>query len=458
MKRDPIIDPNRKQPKAVRKDEKTDEEIRLDMTRECEESLLSAMVVAPEYIDQVSGIVRKDDFANPYYGQLFDIIASLRESGAYVEFKTVRQEIKKQNLLTIFSDAELMKLVTKVPNAANIDYFAHEVVRLSGVRRIMFAAQRLLEFENTPDADPELLIASFEAKVSGVLRGEQQSGIKQIGVAMANVATELETVKRESRTPGLPSGFRDFDRIAGGLHPRQLIFIGGRMYMGKTALALAMAIKQIILNRSVLFFSLEMTAEEIAERAASSIGGIPFRRFAQGTIDDADLKRIRTDAEAIETSKFYISDRADESVRSIEAKAKLHKAAYGLDVVVIDNIQLIEAEDRREKRYQQLTTISKALKKMAKKLNISVIVLSQLNVDADDEEPDDTSWAESKGMIADADVAILMHRETKLSAETMLKFTKNRKGIPGKIFLTFDGAVQRFLDIPEKSVTSEESL
>lgn len=423
-----------------------------DLTSECEDGVLGCMILDPTTIDVVVSLIKSDDFANPYNGRLFDIICNLRDSGVAVEISTVATEVRKHNLGVVFSKAELGKLIVKVPHTSNADYFASEVARLSGIRRIMAAAAQLLEHQFDTQAEPEKLIARFEAKVQGVIRGDNQVGVKQIAAAMQSVANEHEEARKDSRTPGIPTGFRDIDQIAAGWHEGHLVFIGARMFMGKTALATAIAIKQILFNRSVLFFSLEMTAEEIAERAASAIGGIPFQRFSHGTIDDTDVAQIRADAASVEKSKFFISDVPDETVKSIEAKIKLHKAAYGLNVVIIDNIQLIDPEDPREKRHDQLNRISRALKKIAKKLRVTIIVLSQLNADAEGEEPDDKSWAESKQMIRDADTAILMHRETKTSSETMLKFTKNRKGTPGKVFLYFDGAVQWFRDAPQEDL------
>jgi replicative DNA helicase len=429
-----------------------------ELVKDCEEGVLGCMILDPTTIDVVVSLIKSDDFANPYNGRLFEIICNLRDSGVAVEMRTLFAEVKKQGLGTVFSAAELAKLVGKVPHTSNADYFAAEVARLSGVQRIMNAAAKLLEQRFDTQGEPEKLIASFEARVQGVIRGDNQVGVKQIATAMQTVAKEHEEARKESRTPGIPSGFRDIDQLAAGWHPGHLVFIGGRMFMGKTAFATAIAIKQILFNRSVLFFSLEMTAEEVAERAAAAIGGIPFRRFSQGTIEDADVVQIRNDAAAIETAKFYISDVPDETVRSLGAKMKLHKAAHGLDIAIIDNIQLIDPEDPREKRHDQLNRISRQLKKIAKKLRVTIIVLSQLNADAEGEEPDDKSWAESKQMVRDADTAILMHRETKTSPECMLKFTKNRKGTPGKVFLYFDGAIQWFRDITEKDTQKSDKL
>lgn len=428
------------------------EEKLLDLTKQCERSLLGCMILNSHAISSATPMVTKEDFANPYYGQLYDLMLNLHESGQHIDVKTLVAEVKKQNLIEMFPPSEIGKLAVDSPHYDNAEYYAGEVARLSGNRRVALAAKRLLEQEFDLHCDPEKLVSAFDARVQGALRGDAQAAIKHITKAMRSVALNHEEARREARTPGFTSGYRDIDQLCGGWHSKQLVLLGGRPFMGKTALAIAFAIQQLLRQKSTLFFSLEMTAEEIASRAASAMGGIPFRRFTQGSIDESDIQQIHRDADAFAESKFFISDKADETVRSMEAKAKLHKSAHGLDFVIIDNVQLIEPENERDERHRQLTKITRGLKKLAKKLDVCVMVLSQLNDRAEGNEPDDSCWAECRQLHRDADTTIFMHRETSSSPITMLKFGKNRNGKAGKVFLSFDGAIQWFRDCDETNL------
>jgi replicative DNA helicase len=430
--------------------DKSKDEIYFQHTMEMERCLISASLVGPEYIDSVMELVTSEDFRDPVYAKLWDVLVNLKDAGKSIKPPIVLGQVKKQGFYDQFNQTQYVKLVADSASPLDIEYYAEEVARLSAHRKMVWAATLLINSEYEVDFDPRKGFAQFEAKTQAAF-ADQSDGIWLVDAAKKVIGKHKEAAISESSL-SIPTGFRELDNIIGGYFPGHLLFVGARPYMGKTTLALNMAAKLSMQKKNALFFSLEMTDADLAERVLSFVTGTPYSQFNKGIISAEKADALMADTDAIKDWRLRIFQKPRQSVRSIRATAKLHKAVHGLDVIFVDNLQIMEPLDRRPPKHEQLKDITERLKELSKELECTVVLLGQLNADADGEEPDDTHLAGSKSIIADVDEMIYLHRATKTSRESLLKITKARKGIQGRVILDFDGAIQWFRDAPQSSV------
>lgn len=424
--------------------DKPKDELYFQHTAETERFLISASLVGPEYIDSVLDIVQADDFRDPVHAKLWDVIVNLKDAGKSIVPAIVCGQVKKQGFYDQFNATTYAKLVNEGASPHDIQYYAEEVARLSAHRKMMWAATLLLNSEYDVDFDPRKGFAQFESKTQSAI-ADQSDGIWLHEAAERVLIKHRESAVAETSL-SIPTGFRDLDEVIGGYYPGHLMAICARPFMGKTTLAINMAVKLAIEEKQVLFFSLEMTDADLAERVLSSVSGTPYSVFNRGLVSKEKADALMQDAKEMAKWKIRIYRKPRQTVRSIRATAKLHKAVHGLDVMFIDNLQIMEPLDRRPPKHEQLKDITERLKELAKEMECTVVLVGQLNADADGEEPNDTHLAGSKAIIADVDEMIYLHRATKTARESVLKITKARKGIQGRIKLDFDGAIQWFRD------------
>ncbi len=414
-----------------------------ELRRECEEGLCAICFLDPASIDQACTVVTAGDFEDQDLAEVFRIVSDLREAGQSIESHAVIVETKRRGIVANLSSAYIAKLVNAGYAPANASFYAKTVARLARNRRLMAAARSLLSSEADATAETSDLLNRFEAATSGLLSG-RDGGFVTFGDAVWETLEEhREALAGNDQRFG--TGFPSLDSIIGGFYPGQLVLLGGRTFAGKTALALAYASYFATQHRQTWFVSLEMTRKELAERLVADDCGFELRQFTQGGLTKESIATIESSVEDYRQWPLFITDSPHESVRTIRAKAKLRKSV-GLDLLIVDNLQLVAPADSKEPRRMQLESIARDLKRMAKELDCVVLLLCQLNADAEGAEPDDRHYSESKQILSHADVAMLAHRADKTDSDFLLKITKNRRGKPDRLTLHFDGAYQRFTD------------
>jgi replicative DNA helicase len=247
---------------------------------------------------------------------------------------------------------------------------------------------------------------------------------------------------------GIPTGYMTLDEMTGGYFPGQLWMIAARSYMGKSAVALSMGQKLAARGNSVYFASYEMSNDELMERMYADRAVIPLSSFTKGRLQSTDLQKVLCESQEIAAMNLLMDDSPPDSVSGIRARVKLASSSRKVDLLIVDHLLLVPYRDRRVPRHQQLIEITRDLKRLAKDCECTVLLLSQLNADADGKEPNDTHYSESKAILQNLDVSILLHREDKKSEEMLFKVTKNRKGAPGQFSMKFLGEYQRVEDYP----------
>ncbi len=394
----------------------------------------------------VEPLLRPSDFRDHDLRDLYQAAVDMHAARITITLHSFIDECIRRGLADRIGDQSLVDFwnqsVGYLPSDA--EYYASRIATFGQQRRLIAAAKQIVETEFTLDPKPLEEKAKFDAATEGFLLSARSRPVRFVDAVDELVSLHRQAAL-EGQHLGLPTGFPSLDRITGGFHRGQLVLLGGRTFAGKTALGLSFASYFATRERPVMFISLEMSRTELAERILADDCGFELRQFTQAGLTDAELTTIESGRSEYARWPFTIADAAIETTATIRAKAKLQKAA-GLDLLIVDNLQLVRHSDNSMARRLQLTSITQDLKRLAKELDCCVLLLAQLNADAEGKEPDDTHYSESKQILADADVAILAHRESKTDSDFLLKITKNRRGTQGRVNLHFDGAYQRFAD------------
>lgn len=399
-----------------------------------------------EVIPVVEPILRASDFRDRDLGELFQVACDMHSAKVEITMKTYVDECVRRGVCEKYGELALMQAYNRAvgSNPRDAEHYATRIATFGQHRRLVDAARRIVNSEITLDPKPLEAKARFDAATEGVLRGPSSRPVT-FGQAVGEVIAQHRQAALNGELLGMPTPFPSLDKITGGFHRGQLVLLGGRTFAGKTALGLAFASYFGQRNRPVMFVSLEMTRTELAERVLADECGFELRQFTQTGLTEAELQTIEAGQSEFVQWPFTIAGSATETTATIRAKAKLQKAS-GLDLLIVDNLQLVKHTDNSMQRRLQLVSITQDLKRLAKELDCCVLLLAQLNADAEGKEPDDTHYSESKQILADADIAMLAHRADKTDSDFLLKITKNRRGKPDRINLHFDGAYQRFVD------------
>lgn len=428
------------------------------LTVEAEEYVVSMAILSPKAIDRMSALCKPWQFFDKSLGELWELLILLRESEDGVSVEKLRGEMVKRGVMErIGGVASFAKLLSKAPNPAHADYYAWEIVRYWGIRTVRLAAVQLLDSLDSSMVDPQAAVLEFQAKVDGV-SSSQDAGFRHIREVAEKIVEKDGSVESDIAVSNskITTGILGLDYVIDKLQPGKLYLLGGRTGKGKTALAANMASAAALSKKSVWFVSLEMGSEEIVQRILSSTSRVSanaWRRKLKGE----EIDRVSGQIEVFRDSNLWFTEKG-ESFRTLKAKARLAKSLYGLDLIVIDNLQLIKPMNYRDPKHERMKALTEAFKNnFAKELGVAVLLLAQLSIEAEgDARPDNTCWADSKRIIDDADAAMILHRyEENNKEKTELLITKNRGGVNEAVIdLKWDGEYQSFEWIDP--VSSEE--
>lgn len=424
----------------------------LSLQTEAEENVISIGFIAPHMVDRMSAIVSARDFFDPCLAKLWQLMVDLKESGEDFGSRKFLTEAQKRGLVDeIGGSPALARILERVPNHAHCDYYSGEVSRFAALRSIRNALVDLEEDIASPACDPQKALLGFHARTEGI-GNSQEAGFVRIGDVIDSILQKAQLpIETQERQENIQTGFASLDSLIFGLGPGKLYLIGGRSGMGKSALACNIAVNVASIGKLCWMCSLEMESEELVERILSSSYQINTRRWRE-QMSQEELDVIGTcRMTGTFQNRVWLTDRPSESFMSIRSKAKLRKSLEGLDLLIIDNLQLVRPFDLRVPKHQQLKQLTEAFKSMAKELGIAIVVLCQLSVDSEpgktQRKPDNTSWADSKRIIDDADVAMILHRESRDSTRAELLITKHRGGPEGTIEFDWNGAYQTFSEV-----------
>lgn len=424
-----------------------------------EQSSLGAMMLSKDAVADVIDEVRGIDFYQPRHELIFDAVLSLYSRGEPTDVITVTDELTKTGSLSRAGGPEYLHTLTNaVPTAANAGYYAQIVSEKAVLRRLVEAGTRIVQMGYGGEGDTTELVNNAQAEIYNVTGNVGSEDTVTISVAVQSAVDEIEAARgRDGKMVGVPTGFSELDKLTNGLHPGQLILIAARPALGKSTLALDFARAAAIKNNlPTVFFSLEMGRSEIAMRLLSAEGSVYLQNMRSGKVESRDWTSIASTRGRINDSPLFIDDSPNLTLVEIRAKCRRLKQQHGLKLVIIDYLQLMTSGKRVESRQQEVSEFSRALKLLAKELQVPVIALSQLNRNAEqrgDKKPQISDLRESGSLEQDADMVILLHRESAYEKENTrageadLIVAKHRNGPTDTVTVGFQGHFSRFADM-----------
>ncbi|QEO09027.1 replicative DNA helicase [Protaetiibacter larvae] len=424
-----------------------------------EQSAIGGMLLSKDAVADVLETVRGVDFYIPKHEVIFEAILALYAHGEPTDVIAVTDQLTKAGELARAGGPEYLHTLTGlVPTAANAGYYAQIVAEKAVLRRLVEAGTRIVQMGYASEGEVTDLVNNAQAEIYGVAGGVEAEDYVPLVEAMNVAAEEIELASgRGGQMVGVPTGFTELDGLTNGLHPGQLIIIAARPALGKSTLALDFARSAAIgHDLPTIFFSLEMGRSEIAMRLLSAESNVFLQSMRKGTVRSEDWTTLASTRGRIADAPLYIDDSPNMTLVEIRAKCRRLKQKVGLKLVVIDYLQLMTSGKRVESRQQEVSEFSRALKLLAKELQVPVIALSQLNRGPEqrvDKKPALSDLRESGSLEQDADMVILLHRESAYEKESSrpgeadLIVAKHRNGPTATVTVAFQGANSRFTDM-----------
>ncbi|QDV87325.1 replicative DNA helicase [Planctomycetes bacterium TBK1r] len=405
---------------------------------EIERSLFAGVLIDPSMLDRVCELTTGAQFTDSVLGQAFDLVADRYAARLPVNDITVLvPEFRKAGILdALGGSAGLAKLAAEAPTAAHVIYHAGEVNRLFRLRRIAGLVSEIDCQLDDPAADPDELISKIEAKSIDVT-AQGRDEVVSLSEMMMHLADKLDADRAQGTISGVPTGFESVDETTGGMFAGDSIVLAARTSIGKTAMGMQIAMNAATSGQVVLVLSLEMKELQLAQRIAAGQVGVSLVDQRTGNHTSQDSDRIRDFAHVHRETRLMIKPARRATVAQIGGYARSVKATIGLDLIVIDYLQLIAPRDRRPNRTEQVTEISNEIKTLATELDIPILSLAQLNRQGEGEEPKLSHLRESGAIEQDADGVWFLHRQRD-SAETQFIIEKNRQGPRGVVQMVFD--------------------
>ena len=425
---------------------------------EAEEAVLGAILIDPDAIIRVATFLRPEDFYREKNGWIYDTALTLHERREPIDFLTVCDELERRGQLDEVGGAPFITtLINAVPTSIHAEHYARIVERTATRRRLIEAAGQIAALAYQEAEDVDEVVDRAEQVLFGVSERRISRELVPIKQILSEYYDRIEYLTRHrGELIGIPTGFTDMDRLLGGLQRSDLIILAARPSVGKTSLALTIAHHAAKRFRQrVALFSLEMSNEQVVQRLISAETGINAQRLRRGEIEEDEWRRFMKATGDMAETYFYIDDTPGISALELRTKARRLHAELGIDLIVIDYLQLMRGDFRSENRVQEISSISRALKALARELNVPVLALSQLSRGVEsraDRKPILSDLRESGALEQDADVVIFIYREEMYNENTERKnladimVAKHRNGPTGTVVLYFRKELAQFLE------------
>lgn len=418
---------------------------------EAEQSVVGAMLMDKDAITTASEIISGEDFYQTAYGVVFDSVVELFNEGKPVDLITLQNRLKEKDVPEEISSLEFVRdLVAAVPTSANIKYYAEIVAEKSLLRKMIKMNDEITNACYLAKEPVEAIMERTEKQVFELVQNRGASDYVPIRQVVLNALEKIEKASKSKGTvTGIPTGFIDLDYKTSGFQPSDFILVAARPSMGKTAFVLNIAqhvaFRQ---NKTVAIFSLEMSKEQLVNRLFSLESYVDAQLLRTGNLKDSDWEKLIEGAGTIGKSNLIIDDTPGISISELRSKCRKYKLEHGLDMIIIDYLQLMSGSvgKRSDSRQQEISDISRSLKAVARELNVPVISLSQLSRAVEqrpDHRPMLSDLRESGAIEQDADVVMFIyrddyyHKDTEHINEAEIIIAKQRNGPIGTVTLTW---------------------
>ena len=439
---------------------------------EAEQALLGSIMINNDIIDEISTIINPTSFYDPGHTKIYEVIETLNNKGMIANPITLKNYFEKDNMLNEVGGTEYLVKLTRFSASTKqaIDYA--KIIHEMYLRRELVLISDNLSSEtlNSRDQSAEKIIEGTEKSLFDLAeRGSfSQSFLKFNQALDQTIEMATQAMKNDKGIVGVPTGLTDLDEKLGGLHKSDLVILAGRPSMGKTAFAVNIAENAAIKGQhSVAIFSMEMPGEQLAMRMMSSLGRIDQHKVRTGKLEDDDWPRLTSAVGMLQETRMFIDDTPALTPAELRARCRRISREHGLDLVVVDYLQLMQVAGTNENRATEISEISRSLKAMAKELKVPVIALSQLNRSLEsrtDRRPVMSDLRESGAIEQDADVILFIYRDEVYDEESNDKgiaeiiISKQRNGPIGKVKLAFRGQYTRFENLADDYIHSSSGF
>lgn len=436
---------------------------------EAEASLLGSVLIDSDAIVKIADIVEQNDFYDKKHGAIYSAVQKLYANHSPIDVLTLTEQLKADgNLEFIGGTSFLSELTNFVPTATHVKQYALIVSEKSTRRRLIKASQSIIDLGFDQNDSIANLIEEAETKLFEVSNKHVKQDIVRIDNILSESFERLDELHKDKSTiRGVPTGFKDIDNMLAGLQKSDLLILAARPSMGKTALSLNIAHNVATkANQPVIFFSLEMSKEQLVDRLLSAEAGVDAWNLRTGNLTDADFEKIAHAMGTLSEAQIYIDDSPGITVNDLRTKARREAHQRPIGLIVVDYLQLMSGGSRFSNdggnRVQEISEISRGLKGIARELNVPVIALSQLSRSVESRSPQIPQLAdlrESGSIEQDADVVAFMYREDYYNPDTERKhitelfIKKHRNGPTGAVELYFDNKKQKFRSLEKKHST-----
>lgn len=428
--------------------------------QEAEQSVIGAIFLEPQALITAAEILQYEDFYRVAHQKIFQTMNKLSDQGKPIDVVTVTEELSsKKELEDVGGLSYLTEIANAVPTAANIAHYARIVEEKALLRRLIRVATNIVEDGFTREDEVEALLSEAEKKMMEVSNRKNAGDFRHIKDVLVQTYDNIELLHaRKGDITGVPTGFRDLDRITAGFQRNDLIIVAARPSVGKTAFALNVA--QNVATKTeenVAIFSLEMGAEQLVMRMLCAEGNIDAQVLRTGALTAEDWRKLTMAMGSLSNAGIFIDDTPGIRINEIRSKCRRLKQEYGLGMILIDYLQLIQGSGNgKENRQQEVSEISRSLKALARELQVPVIALSQLSRGVEqrqDKRPMMSDLRESGSIEQDADIVSFLYREDYYDKETenqnMIEIiiAKQRNGPTGTVTLAFVKEFNKFVNV-----------
>ena len=425
---------------------------------EAEKSVLGAVMLNKDVLSEVLEEVTADDFYNESHREIFRAIWELYKENTAVDMLTVCEELKKRKALDMAGGrAYIATLTAEVPSTANAVEYAKIVAEKATLRQMIKTSEDITEKGYDAKMDAGEILDYAESGIFKIAQKRQKNDYSKIqDVLLTNIKIIDQAAQNKDKIVGIPTGFKDIDEKTSGLQRSDLIIVAARPAMGKTAFALNIAQQSAVkAGSSVIIFSLEMSKEQLGQRLLAMQARVEMQKLKQGDLDRKDWDRITMALDELNNTKIVIDDTPGISIMEMRNKCRRLKAEQGLDLVVIDYLQLMSLQSKTDNRQQEISAISRNLKLLAREMDCPVIVLSQLSrapEQRQDHRPILSDLRESGSIEQDADIVIFLYRDDYYNENTEkpgvceVNIAKHRSGPTDNVELTWVSRYTKFSD------------
>ncbi|HHU63270.1 MAG TPA: replicative DNA helicase [Clostridiales bacterium] len=426
---------------------------------EAEQSVLGCMLLSKEAVSRAAEVLKPEDFYHEGHKEIFEAMLDIYEEGEPVDLVTLTERLRMRNSIdAVGGITYITNLSTFVPTAANIEYYIKIVEEKSILRRLIKLNTQVIEYSYSGGLDIDQLLDMAEKGIFDISQRHSVRGFTPIQDILLDNFNRIEQLyKDKSKITGIPTGFPDIDYKTSGFQPSDLILIAARPSMGKTAFALNIAqYAALHAQKSVAIFSLEMSKEQLVNRMLCSEANIDSHRMRTGNLDENDWPRLAMAVGPLAKAPIYIDDTPAISVLEMRSKARRLKLERGLDIIIVDYLQLMQGRGRADNRQQEISEISRSLKALARELDVPVVALSQLSrapETRNDHRPILSDLRESGAIEQDADLVMFLYRDEYYNPDTDKKniaeiiIAKQRNGPTGTVELVWLDQFTKFASL-----------